>query len=106
MVCALGAVERIYELLTSYNFYLERSLMQSGLVSAYKATEYVAHGDCWVVVIRIGHHSLAVDRLLVRMHARSGAFITASNPFSKDLGSAANKHWDLTLKRYLRVFGF
>jgi FixJ family two-component response regulator len=43
--------------------------MQSDLVSAYKATEYVAHGNGWVVVIRIGHHSLVVDRLLARMHA-------------------------------------
>jgi hypothetical protein len=80
--------------------------MQSVLVSAYRATDYVAHGNGWDVVIRIGRHSLVVDRLLARMHARNGAFITAWNPFSKDLSSEANEHWDRELKRYLSVRGF
>ncbi len=80
--------------------------MQSGFVSAYRATDYVAHGNGWVVVIRIGHHSRVVDGLLARMNARNGAFITAWNPFSKELSSEANKHWDRELKRYLSVRGF
>jgi Protein of unknown function (DUF3293) len=80
--------------------------MQSGLVSAYRATDYVAHGNGWVVVIRIGLHSLVVDRLLARMHARNGAFITAWNPFSKELSFEANEHWDRELKRYLSARGF
>jgi hypothetical protein len=80
--------------------------MQSDLVSAYKATDYVARGDGWVVVIRIGYHSLVVDKLLARMHARNGAFITAWNPFSKDVSFEANEHWDRELKRYLSVRGF
>jgi hypothetical protein len=80
--------------------------MQSNLVSAYKATEYVAHDSGWVVVIQIGHHSVVVDRLLARMHAKDGAFITAYNPFSKELGFEANEHWDRELKRYLSVRGF
>jgi Protein of unknown function (DUF3293) len=80
--------------------------MQSGLVSAYRATDYVAHGNGWAVVIRIGHHSLVADRLLARMQARSGAFITAWNPFSKELSSQANEHWGRDLKRYLSVRGF
>ena len=80
--------------------------MQSGLVSAYRATDYVAHGSGWVVVIRIGHHSLLVDRLLARVHARNGAFITAWNPFSKELSFGANEHRNHELKRYLSVRGF
>jgi hypothetical protein len=80
--------------------------MQSDLVSAYKATDYVACNNGDVVVIRIGHHSLAVDRLLVRMQARNGAFITAWNTFGKCLGIEANTHWDRELKRYLSVHGF
>jgi hypothetical protein len=59
--------------------------MQSTLVSAYKATDYVANGDGWVVVIRIGYHSLVVDKLLARMHVAGGAFITAWNPFGKKI---------------------
>src|ERR1700738_5004435 len=80
--------------------------MQSGLVSAYRATDDVAHGNGWVVVIRIGRHSLVVDGLLARMHARNGAFITAWNPFSKCLSSGANEYWNRELKRYLIVRGF
>jgi hypothetical protein len=79
--------------------------MQSDLVSAYRATDYVAHSDGWFVVIQIGRYSLAVDRLLARMHARNGAFITAWNPFSKDLSFEANEHWDRELKRNLSARG-
>jgi hypothetical protein len=66
----------------------------------------LAHGNGWVVVIRIGHHSLIADRLLATMHAGNGAFITAWNPFGKELSLEANEHWDCELKRYLRVRGF
>jgi hypothetical protein len=55
--------------------------MQSGLVSAYKSTDYVTRDSGCTVVIRIGHHSLVVDRLLAKAHVRNGAFITAWNPF-------------------------
>src|ERR1039458_10401122 len=80
--------------------------MQSGLVSAYRETDYVAHGNGRAVVVRIGHHSLVVDGLLTRMKAKSGAFITAWNPFSKSLSAGANAYWDRELKRYLRARGF
>jgi hypothetical protein len=80
--------------------------MQSDLVSAYKATDYVAHGNRCSVVIRIGYRSLAVDRLLARMNVRNGAFVTAWNPFGNGLSLEANKHWDCRLKRYLSVGGF
>jgi hypothetical protein len=75
--------------------------MQSDLVSAYRSTDYLAHGNGRDVVIQIGRHSLAVDRLLARMRARNGVFITAWNPFSKELSSKANEHWCRDLERYL-----
>ncbi len=80
--------------------------MQSGLVLAYRATDYVAHSDSRVFIIRIGHHSLVIDGLLTRMNAKSGAFITAWNPFSKSLSLGANEFWNRDLKRYLIVRGF
>jgi Protein of unknown function (DUF3293) len=90
----------------SHNFDFSRSLVQSSLVSAYRATDYVARSGGWAVVIRIGHRSLVVDRLLARMHVMSGAFITAWNPFSRNLSFQANEHWDRELKRYLSVRRF
>lgn len=80
--------------------------MQSTLVAAYRATDYMVNGSGGIVVIQIGHYSLTVDRLLARMHARNAAFITAWNPFSKRLSFGANKHWGCELKRYLSVHGF
>jgi hypothetical protein len=79
--------------------------MQSGLVSAYRATDYTARGNGSLVVMRIGHHSLAADRLLARMHATSGAFITAWNPFGKALSTRVNQRWSCELKRDLGVRG-
>jgi hypothetical protein len=40
------------------------------------------------------------------MSARSGAFITAWNPFGKSQSAEANAYWDRELKRYLSVRGF
>jgi hypothetical protein len=80
--------------------------MRSGLVLAYRATDYVAYSDSRVFVIRIGHHSLVIDGLLTRMKAKSGAFITAWNLFSKRLSAGANAYWDRELKGYLRACGF
>jgi hypothetical protein len=82
-----------------------RGPMQSDLVSAYRATDYVVHGNGLDVVIRIGYRSLIRDKLLAKMNATSGAFITAWNPFSHGLSFAANKHWDFDLKRYLSFRG-
>ena len=80
--------------------------MQSGLVLAYRATDYVAHSGSRVFIIRIGHHSLVIDGLFTRMNAKSGAFITAWNPFSKSLSLGASEFWNRDLKRYLIVRGF
>jgi hypothetical protein len=80
--------------------------MPPSLVSAYRATDYVAFGNDRAFSVRIGHHSLAVDGLLARMRTRSGAFITACNPFSKSRSVSANAYWDRELKTYLSTRSF
>jgi hypothetical protein len=52
----------------------------------------VAFSEGRAVCIQVGKHSLAVDRLLVSMKARSGAFITAWNLFSKSRSADANAY--------------
>jgi hypothetical protein len=84
----------------------EGKKMLSGLVLAYRATDYVAYSDGRVFLLRIGHHSLVIDGLLTRMKARSGTFITAWNPFSRSLSAGANAYWDRELKGYLSDRGF
>ena len=78
--------------------------MRSGLVLAYRATDYVAFSDSRAFLVRIGHHSLVIDGLLTRMKTRSGAFITAWNPFSKSQSAGANAYWDRELSA--RGFAF
>jgi hypothetical protein len=80
--------------------------MPSDLLRAYWATDYVTFNDGQTFLVRIGHHSLAVDGLLARMKTRSGAFITAWNPFSKIQSAGANAYWDRELRNYLSVRGF
>ena len=80
--------------------------MLSDLVLAYRATDYVAFDDSRALLVRIGHHSLVIDGLLTRMKTRSGAFITAWNPFSKSQSAGANAYWDRELKSHLKVHGF
>jgi hypothetical protein len=79
--------------------------MQSGLVSSYRETDYVAYDNGRIVVVRIGHRSMVVDKLLSRMHVKSGAFITAWNPFSRSLSFKANETRNHELKRDLVVRG-
>jgi Protein of unknown function (DUF3293) len=80
--------------------------MRSGVVLAYRATDYLAVSDGRAFIIRIGRHSLVIDGLLTRMKTRSGAFITAWNPFSKGQSAGANAYWDRELKAYLSARGF
>jgi hypothetical protein len=56
--------------------------MESGLISAYQETDYMAHGNGRVAVVRIGRQS------------------------SKSLSLGANERWNRALKRYLIVRGF
>jgi hypothetical protein len=80
--------------------------MPSDLVSAYRATDYVAYCDGRDFVVRVGRHSLIIDGLLARMKTRSGAFITAWNPFGKSHSAGVNAYWDRELKSYLSARGF
>jgi Protein of unknown function (DUF3293) len=84
----------------------ETEKMRSGLVLAYRATEYLAFSGGRVFLIRIGHHSLMIDRLLSSMKTRNGAFITAYNSFSKRRSAGTNACWDRALKSYLSARGF
>lgn len=76
---------------------LLRKSMEGGLfsrskpyASAYLATDYVVRIDGRDVVIRPNERSAAVDRALSRFKARSAAFITAFNPYSRRCGKHVN----------------
>jgi hypothetical protein len=81
---------------------METEKMLSDLVSAYRATDYVAFNGSRVFLVRIGHHSLVIDALLSGMKMKSGAFFTAWNPFSKSQSAGVNAYWDRELKSLLK----
>ena len=79
--------------------------MNSTLINAFIATDYVVRGGGFSVTIRVGHRSLAVDRLLARLRAPSCAFITACSPFSTVTSPGENRLRDRTLRRELQCAG-
>jgi hypothetical protein len=80
--------------------------MPSNLVLAYLATDYLAFDKGRAVPVRVGQRSLLVDALLAKMNARSGALITAWNPFGKSQSAGVNACRDRELKGYLNAHGF
>lgn len=80
--------------------------MPSDLVYAYLATDYVVFDGRKSVMVRVGQRSTSVDALLARWQAKTGAFITAWNPFGRveDVGRNVLKNRDL--KRHLIGKGF
>ena len=75
----------------------------SGLLAAYRRTEYEAGGGA---VARIGRRSPAVDALLRRLGAREGAFVTAWNPWSKPMPAGWNARMMARLREAARRLPF
>ncbi|HEV7283541.1 MAG TPA: DUF3293 domain-containing protein, partial [Kaistia sp.] len=65
---------------------------QSGrrLAAAYAATSYDVLAAGNRIGVRLGRRALALDALLGRLGASSGAFVTAWNPHSRPQPPAAN----------------
>jgi hypothetical protein len=71
--------------------------LRPALLRAYRNTCYEAAG----IQIRIGIYSAATDRLLLTHGARSAAFITAYNPFSRMMPLHWNQRMQAGLLRAL-----
>ena len=80
--------------------------MPSDLALAYQATRYVVINDNRDLSVRVGCHSSLIDRLLASKKARSGSFITAWNPFSKNQSPGINAYRNRELEHYVRSRGF
>jgi hypothetical protein len=68
------------------------------LLRAWRATAYEAEG----AVARIGRRSAAVDRLLRRLGARQGAFVSAWNPQTRRLPPGHNARRHVALRQAAR----
>jgi hypothetical protein len=72
--------------------------MRRALARAYARTAYEAAG----AVARIGRRSPTLDRLLRRLGARQGGFVTAWNPFSRRMPRGWNDRMLARLRQAAR----
>jgi hypothetical protein len=72
--------------------------MRRTLAGAYARTAYEAAG----AVARIGRRSPALDRLLRRLGARQGGFVTAWNPLSRRMPRGCNDRMLARLRQAAR----
>ena len=70
----------------------------TGLLRPYLRTEYEADG----AVARIGRRSPGIDRLLLGIGARTGAFVTAWNPLSRRMPPGWNRRMQARLAQRVR----
>ncbi len=75
------------------------------LRAGYLGTDYVIDDKRAELVIRVGRNCHSVDRLLSRFNARTAAFITASNPFSRQRGKIINEREHRRLRTSLTKRG-
>ncbi len=75
------------------------SIIDAGLVQAYRETHYQVLGAA-PFILKVDEASSALAAAQAQAKANCSAYITACNPFSKDVGDAANakRHVDLGLE--------
>jgi len=74
------------------------------LIKAYKNTEYRVYNPR--IVIKIGVKNQPLDSLLKALNARTWAYITAFNPYSKLLSEASNRSRHEILKTKIGNYRF
>jgi hypothetical protein len=80
--------------------YLFESIIDAGIVQAFRETEYRVHGD-EPFTLRVGEASAALAAAQKRHRVDCSAYITACNPFSQILDEDANAERHAALGREL-----
>lgn len=83
------------------------SVVDAGLVQAYRETHYQVHG-AEPFTLRVDEPSAALAAAHKHFRTDCSAFITACNPFSEDVGAASNAqlHADLGLELARRSLAY
>lgn len=71
-------------------------------IRAYLETEYCVFGDS-PFVLKVGVASESLAKLCERFQVNCGAFVTACNPFGKNVGEAANAARQVELAKQLSL---
>lgn len=80
-------------------FLFPDSVIDAGLIQAYRETHYQVHG-AEPFTLRVDEPSAALAGAHKRFRTDCSAYLTACNPFSEDVGAASNaqRHADLGLE--------
>ena len=78
--------------------------IELGLVNAYFQTDFALAGET-ELVFNVGRASLALDAAMAWRGCERAAFLTAHNPFSRDVGEEANRNAQAALLSDLERMG-
>ena len=88
-------------------FLFPDSVIDAGLIQAFRETHYQVHG-AEPFTLRVDEPSTALAAAHKRFRTDCSAYITACNPFSEDVGAASNaqRHADLGLELARRSLAY
>lgn len=75
------------------------------LLNAYKRTDFIFYPQDDISIIKIGKNNKKLDKILSLLEISSALFITAWNPYSKQMTPSANKKNQNRLIRMLKKQG-
>ena len=73
----------------------------AALIKEYKASDFIFYPENGIDVIKVGKKNKYLDKILKKQKIKSAVFITAWNPFSKNLTPKQNKKNQDSLLRFL-----
>lgn len=81
------------------------TVIDTQVLRAYRETDYVVSSEP-PVTLRIGNHNADLQRLHSRLGVTQSAFLTACNPFSRDVGAEENARRQVALEARLEAAGW
>jgi hypothetical protein len=79
--------------------------IENDLITAYRNAEYIVFAD-ENIVMKIGKYSCKLERLMQKKACHQAAFITACNPYSKQLDDSTNNQAQAKLIADLHLQNF
>ena len=73
----------------------------AALIKEYKASDFIFYPENGIDIIKVGKKNKYLDKILKKEKTKSAVFITAWNPFSKNLTPKQNKKNQDSLIRFL-----
>ena len=80
-------------------------MITPSLIESYKSADYLVDAPP-SFILKIGIHSPELESIYKKSYKHTAAFITAFNPYSKELSAQENKDRNLKLEELIQSLGF